>query len=144
MSWRNCGRSRFTDAVPGELRASAVVGRGNELSAARAALASLNRGEGGVLLVSGEAGVGKSRLLREITQYADAVAAAVAGQGVVIGRLPLLRELVQTGQLVAPFSEGAASRRGYFIETSRRAAGNPDAQDFVRWLRAEAEAAQRG
>ncbi|MGJ7511047.1 LysR substrate-binding domain-containing protein [Variovorax sp. GT1P44] len=78
------------------------------------------------------------------TQYADAVAAAVAGQGVVIGRLPLLRELVQTGQLVAPFSEGAASRRGYFIETSRRAAGNSDAQDFVRWLRGEAEAARRG
>ena len=77
------------------------------------------------------------------TQYADAVAAAVAGQGVVIGRLPLLRELVRTGQLVAPFGESAASRRGYFIETSRRAAANPDAQDFVRWLRAEAEAAQR-
>lgn len=78
------------------------------------------------------------------TQYADAVAAAVAGQGVVIGRLPLLRELVRSGQLVAPFGEGAASRRGYFIETSRRAANNVDAQDFVRWLRAEAEAAQRG
>ena len=77
------------------------------------------------------------------TQYADAVAAAVAGQGVVIGRLPLLRELVRTGQLIAPFGESAASRRGYFIETSRRAAANPDAQDFVRWLRAEAEAAQR-
>ena len=28
------------------------------------------------------------------TQYADAVAAAVAGQGVVIGRLPLLKTLV--------------------------------------------------
>lgn len=78
------------------------------------------------------------------TQYSDAVAAAVAGQGVVIGRLPLLRELVQRGQLVAPFGNGAASRRGYFIETARRAAGNADAQDFVRWLRAEAEAAQRG
>lgn len=78
------------------------------------------------------------------TQYPDAVAAAVAGQGVVIGRLPLLRELVRTGQLVAPFGEGAASRRGYFIETSRRAAANPDAQDFVRWLRAEAEAVRRG
>lgn len=78
------------------------------------------------------------------TQYPDAVAAAVAGHGVVIGRLPLLRELVRTGQLVAPFGEGAASRRGYFIETSRRAAANPDAQDFVRWLRAEAEAVRRG
>jgi len=78
------------------------------------------------------------------TQYPDAVAAAVAGQGVVIGRLPLLRELVRTGQLVAPFGEGAASRRGYFIETSRRAAANPDAQDFVRWLRSEAEAVRQG
>jgi len=78
------------------------------------------------------------------TQYTDAVTAAVAGQGVVIGRLPLLRELVQSGQLVAPFSAGAASRRAYFIESSRRAAGNADAQDFVRWLRAEAEAANRG
>ncbi len=77
------------------------------------------------------------------TQYADAVSAAVAGQGVVIGRLPLLRELVRNGRLVAPFGEGAASRRGYFIDTSRRAAANPDAQDFVRWLRAEAEAVQR-
>ena len=57
--------------------------------------------------------------------------------------MPLLRELVRDGRLVAPFGEGAASRRGYFIETSRRAAGNADAQDFVRWLRAEAEAAQR-
>ena len=89
MSWRNCGRSRFTDAVPGELRASAVVGRGNELSAARAALASLNRGEGGVLLVSGEAGVGKSRLLREITQYADAARATVLAGDAVPGGGPL-------------------------------------------------------
>lgn len=77
------------------------------------------------------------------TQYADAVAAAVAGQGVVIGRLPLLRELVQDGRLVAPLGEGAASHRGYFIEASRRAAGNRDAQEFAQWLRDEAEAAQR-
>ena len=63
-----------------------------------------------------------------------------SGQGVVIGRLPLLHELVHGGRLVAPFGAGAASQRGYFIESARRAAGNADAQDFVRWLRAEAEA----
>ena len=73
------------------------------------------------------------------TQYADAVAAAVAGQGVVIGRMPLLGELLQDGRLVAPFGQGAASQRAYFVETSRRAAGNRDAQDFVRWLRSEVE-----
>jgi DNA-binding transcriptional LysR family regulator len=77
------------------------------------------------------------------TQYTDAVAAAVAGQGVVIGRLPLLRELVQAGRLVAPLGEGVASHRGYFIEASRRAAGNRDAQEFEQWLRDEAEAARR-
>ena len=77
------------------------------------------------------------------TQYTDAVAAAVAGQGVVIGRLPLLRELVESGSLLAPFGTDVASRRAYFIESSRRAAGNADAQDFVRWLRAEAAAARR-
>ena len=75
------------------------------------------------------------------TQYADAVAAAVAGQGVVIGRMPLLRELLQDGRLVAPFGAGAASQRAYFVETARRAAGNRDAQDFVRWLHSEVEQA---
>ncbi|WP_432729213.1 LysR substrate-binding domain-containing protein [Variovorax sp. W6] len=77
------------------------------------------------------------------TQYADAVSAAVAGQGVVIGRLPLLSELVRDGRLVAPLGEGAASHRGYFIEMSRRAAGNRDAQEFAQWLRDEAEAARQ-
>lgn len=80
------------------------------------------------------------------TQYADAVGAAVAGQGVVIGRLPLLREMMRDGRLVAPLGEGAASRRGYFVETAKRATGNRDALDFAQWLRDEAEqmeAAQR-
>ena len=74
--------------------------------------------------------------------YTDAVAAAMAGLGVVIGRIPLLAELVREGRLVAPFGAGASSSRGYFIETSRRGAANPDAQNFVRWLRAEAELAR--
>lgn len=73
------------------------------------------------------------------TQYADAVAAAVAGQGVVIGRLPLLRELLRDGRLVAPLGEQVVSRRGYFVETSKRAAGNRDALEFAQWLRDEAE-----
>ena len=74
------------------------------------------------------------------TQYSDAIAAAVAGQGVAIGRLPLVAGLLREGRLVAPFGGTAASQRGYFVVTAPRAAGNPDAQDFVRWLRAEAEA----
>jgi LysR family glycine cleavage system transcriptional activator len=76
------------------------------------------------------------------THYTDAVAAAVAGQGVVIGRMPLLAELLRDGRLVAPFGAGASSQRGYYIEPARRAGTNPDAQDFMRWLRAEAELAR--
>lgn len=72
------------------------------------------------------------------THYTDAVAAAVAGHGVVIGRLPLLRELLNDGRLVAPFGDGVASQRGHFVQMSRRGERNPDALDFVRWMRAEA------
>ena len=76
------------------------------------------------------------------TQYSEAVAAACAGQGVVIGRLPLLAELVREGKLVAPFRSRAASKRGYFVTASANAAHNPDAQDFIRWLVAEAKQAK--
>jgi DNA-binding transcriptional LysR family regulator len=72
------------------------------------------------------------------TQYADAIAAAVAGQGVAIGRFPLLDDLLRDKRLVTPFKGGAASQRGYYIAASARAASNPDAQDFANWLRAEA------
>lgn len=77
------------------------------------------------------------------TQYSEAVAAACAGQGVVIGRLPLLEGLVREGKLVAPFRGRAASRRGYFVNVAAHAAGNADALDFARWLALEAEQAQR-
>jgi DNA-binding transcriptional LysR family regulator len=77
------------------------------------------------------------------TQYADAVAAAVAGQGVVIGRLPLLAELLRDKRLVAPFGGGAASQRGYYIVFGESGRHNPDAQAFAAWLRAEAESARQ-
>jgi LysR family transcriptional regulator, glycine cleavage system transcriptional activator len=75
--------------------------------------------------------------------YTDAVSAAIAGQGVVIGRLPLLNELVRSGKLVAPFRGRAATRRGYYIALAPRASVNADARDFVAWLFAEAEQARK-
>ena len=71
-------------------------------------------------------------------QYTDALSAAAAGQGVVIGRLPLLAPKIAAGELVAPFRAGAKSRRGYFVETSRHAAEVPEVQDLVAWLHEEA------
>ncbi len=72
------------------------------------------------------------------TQYAEAVAAAVAGQGVVIGRLPLLADLVRRRQLVAPFRSPAASQRGYFLTLAPQGAANPDALAFLQWLQGQA------
>ncbi len=88
--------------------------------------------------VMGLAGVTMANTLR-FTQYADAVAAAVAGQGVVIGRLPLLNDLLKSGRLVAPFRGRAATRRGYYLALAPRAAGNVDARAFVDWLVSEAQ-----
>ena len=82
---------------------------------------------------------GKNTL--RFTTYGDVISAAVAGQGVAIGRLPLLDALLRSKQLVAPFKGLAASQRGYFVEMSERAVHNPDAADFAVWLRTEAKLA---
>ncbi len=92
------------------------------------------------LQVIGLDGVRSANTVR-FTLYAEAVAAACAGQGVVIGRLPLLAQLVREGKLVAPFRGRAASRRGYYVEVAPHAAANPLARDFAQWLVAEAEQA---
>lgn len=90
--------------------------------------------------VMGLPGIRMKNTMR-FSQYSDVVAAAVAGQGVAIGRLPLLDAMLRDGRLVAPFS-GAVSHFGYFVTVAPRAAGNADAQDFVHWLVAEAQTAK--
>ena len=60
-----------------------VIGRDAELRALRAALAAACAGQGGVMFLTGEAGIGKSRLAREVSARArDLGAAVVAGRGV--------------------------------------------------------------
>jgi LysR family transcriptional regulator, glycine cleavage system transcriptional activator len=90
-------------------------------------------------------GVSELRMKNTVrfTSYADAISAAVAGQGVVIGRLPLLAELLKDKRLVAPFGSGVASQRGYYIVMSESGRDNADAQAFARWLRTEAESARQ-
>jgi LysR family transcriptional regulator, glycine cleavage system transcriptional activator len=71
--------------------------------------------------------------------FNDAVAAALAGQGVMMGRFPLLEAYLQARQLVAPLAGQAASQRGYYLFMARRAQSNPDAQAFAQWLMEEAK-----
>lgn len=72
-------------------------------------------------------------------QYDQLVQAAVSGQGVALGRLPLLRRLLQSKQLVAPFRKSVVSQRGYYLMRSSRAARNKDVVAFEAWLGEEAK-----
>src|SRR3990172_2057035 len=51
-------------------RRTEFVGRGRELAALAGPLQAAERGEAGVVLLSGEPGIGKSRLLREFSALA--------------------------------------------------------------------------
>jgi LysR family transcriptional regulator, glycine cleavage system transcriptional activator len=70
--------------------------------------------------------------------YDQVVQAAVGGQGVALGRLPMIAEHLRDGRLVAPFARKYDSARGYFALVAPRAAEREDALAFVRWLAEEA------
>jgi DNA-binding transcriptional LysR family regulator len=70
----------------------------------------------------------------QFNQYDQLVQAAVNGQGVALGRLPLLRRLLREKTLVAPFRKSVVSTRGYYVVRSSRAAGKQDVADFQAWL----------
>jgi LysR family transcriptional regulator, glycine cleavage system transcriptional activator len=71
--------------------------------------------------------------------FDQVVQAAVDGQGVALGRIPLINSLMQQGKLVAPFRDDRyATSRGYFVLTSTWAEKRPGAQAFVDWLIEEA------
>lgn len=72
--------------------------------------------------------------------YGEAVAAAVAGQGVGLGRRPLIDDLIRSGQLVVPFKDSMASPRGYFLIVEPSAQARPAVRALERWLLDEAGA----
>ncbi len=72
------------------------------------------------------------------TQYDQMIQAAIIGQGVALGRQPLINELIRAGSLVAPFDNTVVASRGYVVLTSTAAAGKPHVQAFCAWLLEEA------
>ena len=70
----------------------------------------------------------------QFTQYDQVIQAAASGQGVALGRLPLLRRMLRERQLVTPFKKSVVSSRGYYVVRSKRAAGNKDVAEFESWL----------
>ena len=74
------------------------------------------------------------------------VQAALSGQGVALGRLPLVADALERGELVEPF--GATHRlvspfAYWMIECQRGAALRPEVTLFARWLVTQAERTRR-
>ncbi|WP_307871825.1 AAA family ATPase [Micromonospora sp. U21] len=116
------GRARHGMLDPVTVRAasSVLVGRQREIAALRAALARARAGEPSTVLVGGEAGVGKTRLLEEFAGWAtDGGARVLVGQCL---------ELGEAGLPFAPFAaalravlraDGAEVFAGYEAEFAR-------------------------
>jgi DNA-binding transcriptional LysR family regulator len=70
--------------------------------------------------------------------YDQLIQAAVAGQGVALGRMPLVDELLRKRQLVAPFGRRNATpaqARAYHVLVAPGSRDRPEARAFVDWLR---------
>jgi DNA-binding transcriptional LysR family regulator len=68
--------------------------------------------------------------------YEQIIPAAVAGHGVALGRSPLVKDLLASGELVAPFRSTADPARAYYAILAPRA--SRDAAHFLEWLKEEA------
>ncbi len=66
--------------------------------------------------------------------YEQVVRAALSGQGVALGRLPLLKTLVEDGSLAVLFPQSAASNRAYWVVTSPNARARVEVGWFVEWV----------
>ena len=70
--------------------------------------------------------------------YDQIIPAAIAGHGIALGRSPLVRKAIASGELVAPFKRTADPARAYYAILSIHAEGRPAVKDFVAWLKEEA------
>jgi len=66
--------------------------------------------------------------------YDQVIQATLGDQGVALGRIPLIAELLRDGRLIAPFPKRYDSPRSYFALTSPHATARADARYFVAWL----------
>jgi len=70
--------------------------------------------------------------------YDQVIQATLGGQGVALGRIPLISELLREGKLIAPFPKRFDSPRSYFVIMAPHVADRPDVAAFADWLQREA------
>jgi len=72
------------------------------------------------------------------TNYSEVMPAALSGQGVALGRSPLVRDELRAGTLVAPFRRKAQSSRAYYLVAAAGSAQRPEVARFAAWVKREA------
>ena len=72
------------------------------------------------------------------SHYEQLIQAAIEGEGVALGRTPLVKALIRKRLLMAPFTGKTASSRQYFIVVSPESQQRADVQAFATWLLDEA------
>lgn len=75
------------------------------------------------------------------TSYNDVITAALDGQGVAMGRRPVIDELLRRRRLVAPLDQDLQTQRTYVLVVDPAAATRPAVRALQAWLIAEAHAA---
>ncbi|MBQ1762349.1 MAG: transcriptional regulator GcvA [Aquincola sp.] len=81
-------------------------------------------------------GLGQAGLASALrfSHYDQMIQAAVDGQGVALGRHPLVDRLLAQGRLVAPIHQPPTSSGTYYLVVNTDTQANPDAELFVAWL----------
>jgi len=82
--------------------------------------------------------------LLHFSSYDQLISAALAGQGVALGRVPLIESHLKSRKLVAPFSESVVSPRSYYMLVAPASADRPEIRAFTDWLVAAAAAKEPG
>jgi len=74
------------------------------------------------------------------SNYDEAITAALSGQGVALGRKPLVDSLLRSRKLAAPLKGAIASARAYFLTVEPGARARSEVQALERWLLDQARA----
>jgi DNA-binding transcriptional LysR family regulator len=75
------------------------------------------------------------------SQYDLMLQCAMDGQGVALGRRPLIDHWLESGRLVAPFAQADCLPRAYFVLAASHAKTRAEVSAFIAWLKQEAQAA---
>lgn len=95
-------------------------------------------------LAANGAGDVKAAGAMRFSLYDQVIQAAIDGQGVALGRIPLISGVLERGLLVAPFGTRYDAPRGYYAVPAPHAARHAEVLAFVDWLRAESARATGG